>query len=44
MLCNANPRTKRKTQKPNNNGHKGKRNKAQEPCQKNSIRLRLLHP
>ena len=26
------------------NGHKGFWDEAQEPCQKNSIRLRLLHP
>ena len=36
--------TKGKTQKPKNNGHKGKNNKAQGPCQKDSVRLSLLHP
>ena len=36
--------TKRKTQKPKNNGHKGNNNEAQGPCQKDSIRSSLLHP
>ena len=29
MLCNANPRNKKKIQKPKNNGHKGQSNEAQ---------------
>ena len=44
MLCNANPRNKKKNKKTKNNGHKGKSNEAQEPCQKDSIRSSLLHP
>ena len=34
----------KETQKPQNNGHKGMSNKAQGPCQKDSIRSSLLHP
>ena len=30
--------------KPKNNGHKDYSNEAQGPCQKDSIRLNLLHP
>ena len=44
MLCNANPRNKKKNKKPKNNGHKENRNEAQGPCQKDSINLSLLHP
>ena len=48
MKCNATPRDKRKkkhkNQRTKNNGHKGKNNEAQGPCQKDSIRLSLLHP
>ena len=44
MLCNANPRKQRKNKKPKNNGHKENSNEAQGPCQKDSIRLSLLHP
>ena len=44
MLCNANPRNKKKNKKPKNNGHKGKSNETQGPCQKDSIRSSLLHP
>ena len=36
--------TKRKTQKPKNNGHKGNSKEAQGLCQKDSIRSSLLHP
>ena len=35
---------KEKTKKPKNNGHKENSNEAQGPCQKDSIRLNLLHP
>ena len=44
MFCNANPRNKKKNKKPKNNGHKGKSNETQGPCQKDSIRSSLLHP
>ena len=45
MLCNANPRNKeKKKKKTKNNGHKEYSNEAQGPCQKDSIRLSLLHP
>ena len=44
MLCNANPRNKKKIQKPKNNGHKGQSNEAQGQCQKDSISSSLLHP
>ena len=44
MLWNANPSNKKKNKKTKNNGHKGKNNEAQRPCQKDSIRLSLLHP
>ena len=47
MKCNANPKDKRKkhkNQRTKNNVHKGKSNEIQGPCQKNSIRLSLLHP
>ena len=44
MLCNANPRNKKKNKKPKNNGHKGKSNETQGPCQKDSIKSSLLHP
>ena len=37
-------RKKTKNKKPKNNGHKGKSNEAQRPCQKDLIRLSLLHP
>ena len=46
MLCNANPRNKRKNtknQRTKNNGHKGKSNEAQGPYQKYSVSLSLLH-
>ena len=43
MLYNANPRNK-ENKKPKNSGHKEYNNKAQGPCQKDSIRLNLLHP
>ena len=43
MLCNANPRNK-ENKKPKNNGHKEYSNEAQGSCQKDSIRLSLLHP
>ena len=33
-----------KNQRTKNNGHKGKYNEAQGPCQKNSVRFSLLHP
>ena len=36
--------TKRKTQKPKNNGHKENSNEAQGSCQKDSISSSLLHP
>ena len=43
MLRNANPKNKEnKTTK--KNGHKEQRDEAQGPCQKDSIRLSLLHP
>ena len=35
--------TTKHIKKPKNNGHKGKSNEAQGPCQKDSIRLSLLH-
>ena len=35
---------KQRKQKPKNNGHKEYSNEAQGLCQKDSIRLRLLHP
>ena len=35
---------KKQKQKPKNNGHKGKSNETQGPCQKDSIRSTLLHP
>ena len=41
MLCNANPKNKKTAKK---NGHKEYEDKAQGPCQKNSIRLSFLHP
>ena len=44
MLCNANPRKQRKNKKPKSNGHKENSKEAQGPCQKDSIRLSLLHP
>ena len=44
MLCNANPRNKKKNKKSKNNDHKGKSNEAQGPCQKDLISLSLLHP
>ena len=44
MLCNANPSNKKKNKKTKNNGHKGKGNEAQGPCQKDSIRSSFLHP
>ena len=47
MLCNANPRNKRKkspkNQRTKNNGHKGKNNEAQRSSQKDSVRSSLLH-
>ena len=43
MLCNANPRNK-ENKKPKSNGQKEYSNEAQGPCQKDSIRLSLLHP
>ena len=43
MLCNANPRNN-ENKKPKNNGHKEQSSEAQGPCQKDSIRLSLLHP
>ena len=43
MLCNANPKIQRK-QKQQKDGHKEKSDEAQGPCQKDSIRLSLLHP
>ena len=36
--------TKNKKQKPKNNGHKEYSNEAQGSCQKDSIRLTILHP
>ena len=36
--------TTKHIKKPKNNGHKGKSNEAQGPCQKNSISSNLLHP
>ena len=41
MQCKS---QKQRKQKPKNNGHKEQSNKAQEPCQKDSIRSSLLHP
>ena len=35
---------KHKNQRIKNNGHKGKNNEAQGPCQKDSVSLSLLHP
>ena len=35
---------KHKNQRTKNIGHKGKSNEAQRPCQKDSVRLSLLHP
>ena len=43
MQCNANPWNKGK-QKHKENGHKELWDEAQEPCQKDSIELSLLHP
>ena len=43
MLCNANPKNK-KTKQQKVNGHKEYSDEAQGPCQKDSIRLSLLHP
>ena len=40
MSCNATPRDKRekhKNQRTKNNGHKGKNNEAQGPCQKDLV-------
>ena len=34
----------KKNQRTKNNGHKEKNNEAQGPCQKDSVRLSLLHP
>ena len=46
MLCNANPSNNISIYiyKPKNNGHKGKSNEAQGPCQKDSVSSSLLHP
>ena len=38
MLCNANPRNKKKNTKLKNNSHKGKSNKAQGPRKPRQIR------
>ena len=43
MLCNANPKNK-KTKQQKENGHKEYSDEAQELCQKDSIRLSILHP
>ena len=43
ILCNANPRNK-ENKKPKNDGHNEYSNETQGPCQKDSIRLSLLHP
>ena len=43
MLCNSNPRKTKKTKTTKKNGHKEKSDEAQGPCQKDSIRLSLLH-
>ena len=45
MQCNSqSQKEKHKNQRIKNNSYKGKKNEAQEPCQKNSIRSSLLHP
>ena len=47
MLCNANPKNKKKkqnkTKKAKKNCHKEQRDEAQGPCQKDLIRLRFLN-
>ena len=46
-MCNANPKNKNKQKqkkKAQKNGHKEQRDEAQGSCQKDSIRLSLLHP
>ena len=43
MLCNANPKNKGKQKLKKKNGHKGFWDEAQGPCQKDSIKLSLLH-
>ena len=42
--CYAMQTLETKETKPRNNGHKGKSNEAQGPCQKDSISSSLLHP
>ena len=44
MLCNANPRKAKKIKATMKNGHKEQSDEAQGPCQKDSIKLSLLHP
>ena len=44
MLCNVNPRKAKKTKATKKNGHKEKSDEAQGLCQKDSIKLSLLHP
>ena len=45
MQCKSyKQKEKHKNQRTNNNGHKGKSNEAQGPCQKDSVSLCLLHP
>ena len=44
MLCNKNPEKKNTKKTTKKNGHKEYGDEAQGPCQKNSIRLSILHP
>ena len=44
MLCNVNPKKKKKTKTTKKNGYKVQKDEVLEPCQKDSITSSLLHP
>ena len=44
QLLEINEKKKTKNQRTKNNGHKEKNNEVQGPCQKDSVRLSILHP
>ena len=44
MLCNANPKKVKKIKTTKKKGSKEQSDEAQGPCQKDSLRLNILHP